>query len=288
MTGYGSHQEQVGCLNILIEIRSVNHRYLDFTCRLPRGYGFLEEGIKLLVQSSVARGKVDVFVSISMVGGRTTAVSVNESLLQGYLDALRRIGTEYGVRDDTTVSMLARLPDVFLLSAVDESSEEVSDGVLHVAKRALDAFVEMRSSEGMHTQRDMLSRIDSIESTLTFLHEAVQNSVDDYRISLNDLLKSLPGYPVLEEARVVAEVALYAEKLNVAEEIVRLHSHIEAFRQTVELNEPTGRKLEFILQEMVREVNTIGSKSQSVDIARVVIENKSQLEKIREQVQNIE
>ncbi|MBQ6058938.1 MAG: YicC family protein [Clostridia bacterium] len=288
MTGYGRCQESLNGRVITVEIKAVNHRYFEFSCRVPRAYGFLEERLKKLVQASVSRGKVDVYVSITQSEGPDVSVTLNEPMLRSYLAALRRMSEEYGVTDDISVSLLARNTDLFQVLRQDEDAEEIWRDVSGTADRALDAFLAMRAAEGANLTQDLLARIDSIVDTLPQIEEASKRTCEVYRENLMSMLKELLGSVPLDEGRVITEVALYADRINVTEEVVRLRSHAAALAELLRLNAPSGRKMDFLLQEMNREINTIGSKSQIREIAMLVVENKAELEKIREQVQNLE
>ncbi|NLT57896.1 MAG: YicC family protein [Clostridiales bacterium] len=288
MTGYGRHQAQVGDRDITVEIKSVNHRYFDFSCRAPRLFGFLEERLKRLVQQRVARGKVEVSVTVQQLQGADLEVVVNRPLLNSYLSALRGIADEQGLRDDITISTLAGNTDLFNLLRQDEDAEEVWQAVEQVAQTALDAYLGMREDEGARLTEDILARLCTIEATLPELEAASLQSVEHYRQHLLDLLQELLCDAEPDEGRLVAEAALYADRINITEELVRLRSHLSELRKMLCAGGPAGRKMDFLLQEMNREINTIGSKSQIVGISMAVVEDKAELEKIREQVQNLE
>ena len=288
MTGYGRCQESLNGRVITVEIKAVNHRYFEFSCRVPRAYGFLEERLKKLVQASVSRGKVDVYVSITQSEGPDVSVSLNEPMLRSYLAALRRMSEEYDVTDDISVSLLARNTDLFQVLRQDEDAEEIWRDVSGTAGRALDAFLAMRAEEGANLTQDLLARVDSIVATLPQIEEASKRTCEIYHENLTAMLKELLGSVPLDEGRVITEVALYADRINVTEEVVRLRSHAAALAELLRSNAPSGRKMDFLLQEMNREINTIGSKSQIREIAMLVVENKAELEKIREQVQTLE
>lgn len=288
MTGYGRHQAIVGMREIVVEVRSVNHRYFDFNCRVPRAYGFLEERLKSLTQNYVTRGKVDLFVSVAGLDGQPTEVHLNRQLLEGYLLALRQIIEEYGVKDDLSVSTLARNPDIFNVMRQDEDADEVWRDVEGVAVMALTAYRDMRAAEGERLSNDLLERLSAIESTLPEIDAASARSVADQRERITALLTELLGAAEVDSGRVATEVALYADRISVTEEVVRLKSHIGEMRKLLSGDMVSGRKMDFLLQEMNREINTIGSKCQRSEIAMLVVDNKAELEKIREQVQNLE
>ncbi len=288
MTGYGRHQAIVGDREIVVEVRSVNHRYFDFNCRVPRAYGFLEERLKNLTQNYVTRGKVDLYVSVAQVDGQPTEVHLNRPLLEGYLSALRQIIEEYGVKDDLSVSTLARNQEIFNVMRQDEDADEVWRTVESVAVTALTAYRAMRATEGERLSKDLLERLDAIEVTLPEIDAASAQSVVDQRERITTLLTELLGAAELDSGRVTTEVALYADRISVTEEVVRLQSHIREMRKLLSGDMVSGRKMDFLLQEMNREINTIGSKCQRSEISMLVVDNKAELEKIREQVQNLE
>ena len=288
MTGYGRHQGQYNGRDITVEIKAVNHRYFDFSCRIPRAYGFLEERLKKLVQADVSRGKVDVYVAITQLEGPDVSVSLNEPLLRSYLQALHQMTTDYGVRDDISVSVLAQNADLFQVVRQDEDAEALWNDVQQAARCALDAFLTMRAAEGERLTADLLARIDTILSTLPVIEEASLRTCEIYRENLTALLEELLGDLALDEGRLITEVALYADRINITEEVVRLRSHAAELKKLLQSSAPSGRKMDFLLQEMNREINTIGSKCQIKDISMLVVDNKAELEKIREQVQNLE
>ncbi|HWQ50487.1 MAG TPA: YicC/YloC family endoribonuclease [Terriglobales bacterium] len=288
MTGYGRHQAIVGNREIVVEVRSVNHRYFDFNCRVPRAYGFLEERLKTLTQGYVTRGKVELYVSVTGLDGQPTEVRLNRQLLEGYLFALRQIIEEYGVRDDLSVSTLAKNTEIFNVVRQDEDAEEVWRDVESVAARALTAYRDMRAAEGERLSKDLLERLSAIEATLPEIDAASARSVVDQRERVTALLAELLGAATVDSGRIATEVALYADRISVTEEVVRLASHIGEMRKLLYGDMVSGRKMDFLLQEMNREMNTIGSKCQRSEIAMLVVDNKAELEKIREQVQNLE
>ena len=288
MTGYGRHQGLYHGRDITVEIKAVNHRYFDFSCRAPRAYGFLEERLKKLVQSCVSRGKVDVYVAIAQVEGPDVSVSLNDAMLRSYLQALHRMSEDYGVRDDISVSVLAQNSELFPIVRQDEDAEALWADVELAARCALDAFLAMRAAEGERLTQDLLARADTIRQTLPVIEQASLRTCEIYRENLTLLLQELLGELPLDEGRVITEVALYADRINITEEVVRLRSHLEELEKLLRSSTPSGRKMDFLLQEMNREINTIGSKSQIKDISMLVVENKAELEKIREQVQNLE
>ena len=288
MTGYGRGQQLLHGRSITVEIRSVNHRYFEFSCRTPRGCAFLEDRLKRTLQQAISRGKVEVSLTLQTVESRGGAVAVDHALAGQYLTALRALAAEYGLTDDLTLSTVARLPDLFTVCRGEEDEEELADDVLSVLQEALDRFVAMREAEGERLRADVLSRLLTLEEHLAFVEERSPQTVAEYRARLTAKLNELLGGAVADEARILTEAAIVADRLAVDEETVRLHSHIAQLRGILDCAEPVGRKLDFLVQEMNRETNTIGSKCSDTAIAGHVVEMKSEIEKIREQIQNIE
>ncbi len=288
MTGYGRGQQLLHGRSITVEIRSVNHRYFEFSCRTPRGCAFLEDRLKRTLQQVISRGKVEVSLTLQTVESRGGAVAVDHALAGQYLTALRALAAEYNLTDDLTLSTVARLPDLFTVCRGEEDEEELAADVLSVLQEALDRFVAMREAEGERLRADVLSRLFTLEEHLAFVEERSPQTVAEYRARLTAKLNELLGGAVADEARILTEAAIVADRLAVDEETVRLHSHIAQLRGILDCAEPVGRKLDFLVQEMNRETNTIGSKCSDTAIAGHVVEMKSEIEKIREQIQNIE
>ena len=288
MTGYGRGQQLLHGRSITVEIRSVNHRYFEFSCRTPRGCAFLEDRLKRTLQQAISRGKVEVSLTLQTVERRGGAVAVDHALAGQYLTALRALAAEYNLTDDLTLSTVAHLPDLFTVCRGEEDEEELAADVLSVLQEALDRFVAMREAEGERLRADVLSRLFTLEEHLAFVEERSPQTVAEYRARLTAKLNELLGGAVADEARILTEAAIVADRLAVDEETVRLHSHIAQLRGILDCAEPVGRKLDFLVQEMNRETNTIGSKCSDTAIAGHVVEMKSEIEKIREQIQNIE
>ena len=276
MTGYGRDQQTIGGLDITVEIRSVNHRYFEYASRLPRVYGFLDEKLKSFLQTGISRGKVDV------------SVSVNHPLAEAYLAAFRELCERYDLKDDVTVTALARQADVLSVHTVPADEDAVWEAVRQVAQAALEKFLRMRETEGEKLRADVLSRADAILRAVDFVDERSPQTVKEHMDKVTARMRELLEGAGVDEQRLLTEAALYADKIAVAEETVRLRSHIDQLRGMMEQQEPVGRKLDFLVQEINREANTIGSKSQDVALARTVVDMKSEIEKIREQIQNIE
>ena len=288
MTGYGRGQQLLHGRSITVEIRSVNHRYFEFSCRTPRGCAFLEDRLKRTLQQAISRGKVEVSLTLQTVESRGGAVAVDHALAGQYLTALRALAAEYNLTDDLTLSTVARLPDLFTVCRGEEDEEELAADVLSVLQEALDRFVAMREAEGERLRADVLSRLFTLEEHLAFVEERSPQTVAEYRARLTAKLNELLGGAVADEARILTEAAIVADRLAVDEETVRLHSHIAQLRGILDCAEPVGRKLDFLVQEMNRETNTIGSKCSDTAIAGHVVEMKSEIEKIGEQIQKIE
>ena len=290
MTGFGRCEAEINGREITVEIKSVNHRYFEFSCRTPRGYGFLDDKLKSYVNSRVSRGKIDMFVTVGANDEAPSQVTVNHQLVSGYINAMKEISDTYGVENDVTVVSLSRFPDVFTVHKPAEDEEQITNDVLSVAKTALDSFISMRETEGEKMKADILSRANTILSIVGEIEERSPQTVAEYEERLLERIKqTLEDYEVeIDEQRVLTEVAVFSDKFAVAEETVRLRSHFEQLEKFLEYDEPVGRKIDFIIQEMNREANTIGSKVQDAVLAHKVVDIKSEIEKIREQVQNIE
>ncbi|MDD6022338.1 MAG: YicC family protein [Oscillospiraceae bacterium] len=288
MTGYGRQQKTIDGMNITVEIKSVNHRYFDFTSRVPRAYGFLEEKLKSYVQSRVARGKIECCVQIEALEAEDCIVEVNHSLASGYYNAFKELAERYDLKNDISVSLLSRFSDIFSVHKAEADEEKIWSAVLEVFSGAVDAFVEMRQAEGKKLKEDILSRCDIILGCVSFVEERSPQTVKEYNDKLLARIQEVLSDVHVDEQRILTEAAIYADKVAVAEETVRLRSHIEQLRNFMESEEAIGRKTDFLVQEINREANTIGSKAQDVEIARQVIAIKAEVEKIREQVQNIE
>ena len=289
MTGYGRARETLNHRDITVEVRSVNNRYLDCTVKMPRMYIFAEDAVKSLVQKFVSRGKVDVFVTIDTKEAEGGSVSVNRDLAGQYAAALRDL-TEFCAVDSwkLTPDILARFPDVLTVTKAEEDMDAVSADICAVLSQALIAYTSMRKTEGEKLSADILGRLDTIESLTAAVEERSPQTVAEYREKLLSRMQEVLNNTAIDEGRILTEVAIFADKVAVDEETVRLRSHLSQLRDMLNSSEPIGRKLDFLIQEVNREANTIGSKCNDVTIARKVIDLKAEVEKIREQVQNIE
>ena len=288
MTGYGRAVETVNGREFTVELRSVNNRYLDCTVKLPRMLSFAEEAVKQAVKASVSRGKVDVFITVRSESAADTAVSLNTAVLEGYLAAMQRMVTEFGVKDDISVTALSRMPEVFTIEKPQVDEEQLLSDLLSVVGKALDGYNAMRCTEGAALDKDLRSRGDTIPSLVTQVEQGNAQTVIDYRARLEAKLKEVLANTAIDESRILTEAAIFADKVAVDEETVRLRSHLQQMDTMLTTGGAVGRKLDFLLQEMNREANTIGSKCTDVRLARVVVDIKAELEKIREQTQNIE
>ena len=288
MTGYGRAEDTLNGCTITVELRSVNNRYLDCNVRMPRLYLFAEETIKNRVQNTISRGKVDVFVTLDSTGGEQVQVSVNQPLADGYYAALTQLAERYGLSKDISVSLLSRFPDVLLAEKAEEDVEQRAQDICSVLDRALADFDQMRTREGARLEADVLSRAARIEELVGKVEERSPQTVAEYRAKLEARMNEVLSNTQLDPARILTEAAIFADKVAVDEETVRLRSHIGQLRHMLEQGGATGRKLDFLIQEFNREANTIGSKCSDIDIARQVVDIKAEIEKIREQIQNIE
>lgn len=288
MTGFGRAQETVDGMTVTVELKSVNHRYFEFTAKVPRTYGFLEEKLKSFLNARVSRGKMECYVSIENLEESDMEVVVNPSIAKGYVDALRTLSETFGLKEDYSAISIAKFPDVLTLRKAPADEEKVWNAVQKVTELAVERFVTMRETEGEKLRADILSKADTILEHVAFVESRSPQTVREYHEKLRQRMEELLENTQVDEQRLLTEAAIFADKVAVDEETVRLRSHISQLREFLNADEPIGRKLDFLVQEMNRESNTIGSKAQDVEIAKRVIAIKAEVEKIREQVQNIE
>ena len=288
MTGYGRAVETVNGREFTVELRSVNNRYLDCSVRLPRILSFGEDAVKQAVKNSISRGKVDVYISVRSENGDEVQVNLNKAVLESYLTAMRQMVAEYGVVDDISASAVSRLPEVFTLEKPQVDEEQLLADLMTVVGKALEGYDAMRRTEGEALDRDLRSRGQTILDLVAQVETGNAQTVIDYRTRLENKLKEVLANTQLDESRILTEAAIFADKVAVDEETVRLRSHLQQMNTMLTTGGAVGRKLDFLLQEMNREANTIGSKCTDVNLARVVVDIKAELEKIREQTQNIE
>ena len=288
MTGYGRCVETVGGREFTVELRSVNNRYLDCTVKLPRVLSFAEDAVKQAVKNAISRGKVDVFVSMRAEGASDARVTLNAPLVEGYLAAMKEMAQRYGVADDISVSTLARMQDVFTVEREEVDEEQLLKDLMTVVDKAIAGYDAMRSAEGQALERDLRSRGETILELVAQVEAGSGETVSAYRARLESKLREVLANTSIDESRILTEAAIFADKVAVDEETVRLRSHLEQMDSMLASGGPIGRKLDFLLQEMNREANTIGSKGNDIQQARTVVDIKAELEKIREQIQNIE
>ena len=288
MTGYGRAGQTVIGREFTVELRSVNNRYLDCTVKLPRSVSFAEEAVKQAVKASVSRGKVDVYISIKSEGANDTKVTLNTEVVSGYLEAMRQMVSEFGIRDDISVSTVSRLPEVFTVEKPEVDEEQLKEDLMSVVAKALEGYDAMRTVEGKALDADLRSRGETILGLVSQIEAGNGQTVIDYRTRLENKLKEVLANTAIDESRILTEAAIFADKVAVDEETVRLRSHLQQMNTMLSGGGAVGRKLDFLLQEMNREANTIGSKCADVRLARIVVDIKAELEKIREQTQNIE
>ena len=288
MTGYGSAKGSVDGLEISVELKSVNNRFLDCSVRMPRSFLFAEEAVKAAVQKHISRGKVDVFVTVDSSQTGDMAVKVNEPLLRGYMEALSHIAEEYGLPNDLSAVTVSRFPDVLVVEKKELDAEAITEALRAVTERALDDFDAMRLREGEKLRDDVLYRLDLIGELVSVVERETPKTVENYRARLEQKMAEVLGAAGIDESRILAEAALFADRVAVDEETVRLRSHMAQLKAMIEGNSPIGRKIDFLIQEFNREANTTGSKCQNSEIAHVVVDLKAEIEKIREQIQNIE
>ncbi len=288
MTGYGRAEDTLNGRSYVVEVRSVNNRYLDCNIRLPRVYVCAEDGIQKRVKKTISRGKVDVFVTIENKADDAVSVTLNEGVAAGYLNALNAMSEQFQICNDVSVSLLSRFPEVFRVEKVPEDLEQLTADLHSVADKALADYDEMRSREGEKLAEDLLGRLVTLEEYTAVVEKRSPETVRAYREKLTARIQEVLADKQLDEGRILTEAAVFADKVAVDEETVRLRSHIAQFRSMIEGGSPIGRKMDFLVQEMNRETNTIGSKCNDLELSSVVVDMKAELEKIREQIQNVE
>ena len=288
MTGYGRARQTLNGRDITVEVRSVNNRYLDCTVKVPRTYIFAEDAVKARVQKAVSRGKVDVFITIDAAAADETVVAVNEPLARGYYEALTRLKDMFSLEDGLNAVTLAKFPDVLTVTKAEEDLESVAADICAVLDEALAAYNAMRTVEGGKLREDIAGRADTIEAVVGKVEERSPQTVAAYREKLLARMQEVLQSTAIDESRILTEAAIFADKIAVDAETVRLRSHLSQLRTMLESDQPIGRKLDFLIQEVNRECNTIGSKCNDLTIAQDVVNMKAEVEKIREQVQNIE
>ena len=287
MTGFGRHEELIDGFHIQAQIKSVNHRYSDFTIKSPRYYAFLEDKLRNLAMKNIARGKVEILLTIDKKENDDKIISLDRTVAQGYIDALRSL-TEYGLKDDLTVSALADFQDIFNIEYREIDEEQITALASGVFKKAMAEFLEMRRTEGLRLEESLNQHLESLLDIVAIIEKRSPKTLEEYRLRLCNKIEEVLADKNIDESRILTEVAIFADKVAVDEETVRLRSHVTTFKNAMETDQPIGKKLDFIVQEMNRETNTIGSKANDIEISALVVEMKSIIEKIREQIQNIE
>lgn len=288
MTGYGRARGEKGGMDLTVELKSVNSRYFEYSSRMPRSFAFMEDRLKKLVNEKVARGKLELCVSVVNLSEQETRIVPNLELAGQYLSAMRQMAQELKLEDDVTLSVLARQPDVFASVRAQQDEQALWENVSEIAQQALEAFLQMRRTEGEKLKEDIETRLCRLEQMVGQVEQGSEQRVKAYTERLYERLKAVLGDRSVDDARVLTEADVFADKTAVDEETVRLRSHIKQYREILQLDEPVGRKLDFLTQELNRETNTIGSKCSDLDITKLVVEMKAEIEKIREQVQNME
>lgn len=288
MTGYGRNEAIINGKKITCEIKSVNHRYSDYSVRVPRYYGFMEDRARKLVSEYLSRGKVDLYISLESFDETDREILLNEGIAKTYIDALYQLRDTFGLADDISVMNVARYSEIFKTQKIEEDEEELWNDVVEAMKPAVEQFVSMREREGERILEDISKRIEYMRELAKKVEARSEQTVTEYKNRLYAKIKEVLEDRTVDEARVLTEVAIFADKVAVDEELVRLESHFNEFYEIVNKNEPAGRKLDFLIQEINREINTTGSKANDIEIAKIVVELKGETEKLREQIQNIE
>lgn len=288
MTGYGRGEAVKENISVVVELRSVNHRYFEFSSRVPRGYAFLEDKLKTFCQQRITRGKVDLFLTLDVSASDNVVIEINHSLASGYVNAIKELSETYEINDGLSAINLSRFPDLFTVKSQAIDEDTVWSVVEEATSVALDGFAAMRAKEGKKLYDDVKSRVETILEKVAFVEERSPETVKAYREKLETRIREMLADATVDEGRLLTETAIFADKVAVAEETVRLRSHIKQLMELLESDIAVGRKLDFIVQEMNREANTIGSKAQDIEIAHTVVDIKAEIEKIREQIQNIE
>lgn len=288
MTGYGTACTEIGGKSFTVEIKSVNHRYSDITVKLPRTYSFLEDALRKKALERINRGKADIYVNVEYGEAAAGVVKVNTTLAKSYFDALKTLSRELGVPSDIRAEGFLRIPDVFTVEKAEDDEEEVKSAVVGALGEALDGFDEMRRIEGKKLYDDLYGHLTFIQNATDEIERRSPQIVEEYRKKTEERMKSVLGDASYDETRLLTEAAIFSDRINVNEEIVRLKSHTSQFLEMISSDAPVGRKIDFLIQEMNREINTIGSKSNDLEIAKTVIDVKAEIEKLREQIQNVE
>jgi uncharacterized protein (TIGR00255 family) len=287
MTGFGRAEKVVDQFNIKVNLKSVNHRYLDLAIRVPKYYYFVEDKIRQTAAKYISRGKVEIYVSVERIEGTDKSITLDRDIAASYINALKS-AAELGVEDDVKISTIAQYHDIFKIETDESDEEYITNIIIDAFKEAAEDFVNTRISEGKNMEVDICEHLDNLEANLHMVEKRYPEIVAEYRARLQKKLNEILADVKVEETRIIAEAAIYAERTDIGEETVRLASHIKEFRNTIKTEQPIGKKLDFMIQEMNRETNTMGSKANDVEISKIIVDMKSEIEKIREQIQNIE
>lgn len=288
MTGYGRAKLEKNNRIYTIEIKSVNHKYSDISIKLPKSLTYLEDKIKKEITINISRGKVDVFISFENYSNEGKDIIVNTELVNKYIEEFRKIAQENNLSMNIPITEITKLPDVLTLKTIDEKEDVIQEEVLDCLKEAIENFISMREVEGNKIKIDLLDRIEQVDNNVQKISTYSTGLIEEYVVKLEERIKDILKTDIIDEARLATEVVIYADKCSVEEELTRLKSHIAQFKSMLEEQKPIGKKIDFLIQEMNREINTTGSKSGSLDITNLVVEIKTQLENIREQIQNVE
>lgn len=288
MTGFGRGEQEEHGRSFAVEIKTINHRYNDVTIKLPRQLSYLEDSIRKYILQYISRGKIDVYIAQDRFSEEDVHVSIDDALAGAYIKALGELRDRFNLEDDITVSMVSRFPDILNVSKVEEEKDEIWNTLSTALEKSINKLIDMRSKEGQKLAQDITLRNQYIRSTVNKIEERSPVVVQEYKVKLEERIKEITAGIGIDETRLAAEVAIFADRSSITEEIVRLYSHLDQLTLIIEENEPVGRKLDFLIQEINREINTIGSKASDIGITRYVVEVKSEIEKIREQIQNIE
>lgn len=288
MTGYGSGKAEAGTKTFTVEVKSVNSRYSDFSIKMPRIYTFMEDAIRKTASAKINRGKVDIYVNVETNGEDDSVVKVNTALAREYLAGLKSLSEELEVSTNATAETFLRIPDVFTVDKADVDEEIISKAIISALSEALDGFDAMRIAEGEKLVCDLKEHLAFIANATAEVEKRSPEIVTEYRQRIEERMRDILGSATYDETRLLTEVAIFSDKVNVNEETVRLRSHVDQFTKMLDEGGSVGRKIDFLIQEMNREINTIGSKSNDLDIARIVIDVKAEIEKLREQIQNVE
>ncbi len=287
MTGFGRAEKTVDQFNIKVNLKSVNHRYLDLAVRVPKYYYFVEDKIRQVASKYISRGKVEVFVSVERTEGSDKSITLDKGVAENYISALRGIA-EFGLEDDIKISTIAQYHDIFKIETDETDEEYITSIIADVFEDAAEDFVNTRVSEGKNMEADISLHLDNLEANLKEVEKRYPEIVAEYRARLEKKISEILADVNVEETRIITEAAIFAERTDIGEETVRLASHIKEFRKAIKTDQPIGKKLDFMIQEMNRETNTMGSKANDVEISKIIVDMKSEIEKIREQIQNIE